>query len=258
MEILTGVNKMKRLVAITGEIGSGKSTVAGFFKKLNYTEYMFAQPLKEIAVILGFEKKDVFGTQADKLAINEFWGISGREFMQKFGTEVCRDYLPKILPSKLQQTIWIALFEKFYLQAKTSVVVSDLRFPDELLAIKKHQGIIIKVIRPTSIFGNSQHKSEHNEIPADIIIENSGTVDDLWAKFRPLLVLKILYQLKLYLKLISEIYFSFFHVFRSKFPDIISVSFPKRRIFLFGIPNFVNINRINPVIWLGKIINPSD
>ncbi len=145
--------KLKRplLIGINGEIGCGKSTACAYLNEsYGFTEYMFAKPLKDIAVILGFEQHQVFGTQEQKLETNKFWGISGRKFLQVFGSEVCRDFVPKALPDMdfNHKTMWVRLFEKYYSDNKDKpVVVSDVRFEDESNTIRSLGGYVIRVER---------------------------------------------------------------------------------------------------------------
>jgi hypothetical protein len=116
---------------------------------------MFAKPLKDIAVILGFEQHQVFGTQEQKLETNKFWGISGRKFLQVFGSEVCRDFVPKALPDMdfNHKTMWVRLFEKYYSDNKDKpIVVSDVRFEDESDTIRSLGGYVIRVER--DVVGN--------------------------------------------------------------------------------------------------------
>lgn len=185
--------KPKRiLIGITGEIGCGKSTAVNYLKsKYGFTEYMFAKPLKDIAVTLGFEEHQVYGTQEQKLEVNNFWGISGREFLQKFGSEVCRDYVPKILPNmKFNDcTMWVRLFEKYYSESKSErVAVSDVRFEDESKKIKELGGIIIRINRPKKqVSQNTEHLVHKSELQADkivpdITIENDGSLKNLYNK----------------------------------------------------------------------------
>lgn len=180
------------LIGISGEIGCGKSTAVNYLVAVyGFTEYMFAKPLKDVAEILGFEHHQVYGTQEQKLEINEFWGISGREFLQKFGSEVCRDYVPKVLPNmKLNNcTLWVRLFEKFYLSNTSQfIAVSDVRFEDESKKIKELGGIVIRINRPKkSDKSNAEHQTHKSEqqadkINPDIVIENDATLYDLYAK----------------------------------------------------------------------------
>jgi hypothetical protein len=196
------------LIGINGEIGSGKSTAANYLcDKYAATEYMFAKPLKEIAKTLGFKDESVYGTQEEKLAIDPFWGISGREFLQVFGTEVCRDFLPKVLPNMNLDgtTLWVRLFEKYIADIRKKrkeckcddrddcacaylnlIVVSDLRFEDESNSIKKHRGYVIRIVRDNKPkeAHNKGHASETqaDKIKPNIIINNNGSLQDLYSK----------------------------------------------------------------------------
>ena len=168
------------LVLFIGNIGSGKSLSADIIcKHLNIPQTTFAEPLKNFALSIGFTQEEVYGTQEQKLKINNFWGISGREFLQKFGTEVCRDALPKIIPDMNMNNsqLWARVMEQKILQSQ-DLVISDGRFLDELELIKKYGGIIIKLERNTSY--SSNHKSEQlNDLPYDLLITNNGTIEEL-------------------------------------------------------------------------------
>jgi hypothetical protein len=184
------------LIGINGEIGCGKTTAVDYLSSCyDFTEYMFADPLKRIAVILGFEEKEVFGTQEEKLAINKFWGISGRKFLQVFGSEVCREFLPKILPDMKfnDATLWVRLFEKYYEKnTNVPVAVSDVRFEDESNVIKKAGGYIIRIEREYK--SNNEASKHMSELQADkikphVVIRNNGTKEDLYRKLNNLIVL---------------------------------------------------------------------
>lgn len=182
------------MIGVMGEIGCGKSTLVSYLSsKFNYTEYMFAGPLKEIAVCLGFDKQDVYGTQEDKARINPFWGVSGRRFMQIFGTEVCRNYLGEVIPEmKVDNTIWCKLFEKYVSEnIDKRIIASDVRFIDESDTIRKYEGLIIKILRSNNqVDSNIQkHISEqgHNSISPNVIIINNDSLDMFFYKIRTIL-----------------------------------------------------------------------
>jgi hypothetical protein len=175
------------LIGLTGEIGCGKSLAASYLcRKYGAIEYTVAQPLKDVAIVMGFEPRQVYGTQAEKSAINPFWGISGRTFLQQFGTEVCRQYLPVAVPGMRLNgfSVWVRLMELFCERNRdTNIIVSDIRFPDECKKIKELGGIIIKIDRPrVGVEMESRHASETQHIPAHIIVSNNGTIDELYAK----------------------------------------------------------------------------
>lgn len=194
-------NEKPLLLGVCGEIGVGKTTAVNHLSQSHgMTEYMFAKPLKEIAVTLGFEPHQVFGTQEQKLEVNSFWGISGRQFLQVFGSEVCRDFVPQALPQMNFNglTMWVRLFEKYMLDhPNTNVAVSDVRFEDESRVINQNGGVIVRIVRniednaDVKTYDQSAHKSETNisNVRANVTILNDGSINDLCAKFDKLITL---------------------------------------------------------------------
>lgn len=173
------------IVGITGKIGSGKSTCANHLVKKGYTEYSMSTPLKEIGKIFGFSDRQLYGTQEQKLQIHPHWGISSRTFLQKTGTELFRDAMPKIIPDmKIERTIWVDLFKLKYKKEPKLYVISDIRFLDEAAMIKELDGIIIRTIRDNKV--SSESKVEHNhrsememdQIEADYVIDNSLDMEE--------------------------------------------------------------------------------
>lgn len=169
------------IIGITGNIGSGKSTISThLIEKYLFTEYSFAQPLKQIGEIFKFEKSELYGTQEEKRQINSFWGISGREFLQKLGTDVFRNHLPTVLPE--MENVWIRLFEHQMAQKKGNYVISDVRFVDEAKAIQSIGGIVVKLNRTMNREGEEhKHSSELelNQIVPNFVIDNNGSKDEL-------------------------------------------------------------------------------
>lgn len=206
---------MSLLLGINGEIASGKTTITDYLtlRKHVLKSYAFADPLKDIAIKMGFEYHQAYGTQEQKLETNKFWGINCRKFLQVFGSEVCRDYLPKVLPDMNfnGNTVWVRLFEKFRMECPNiNTVVGDVRFKDESDKIKELGGYIIRVEREngntnttnttntvdmdveepdakhTSI-DEEEYKQHQSELQAafikpDIVIRNNGTIEQLYAK----------------------------------------------------------------------------
>jgi shikimate kinase len=180
------------LICIIGNIGSGKSTASNILKQYGYEEITFANPVKEIGLILGFDYNDLYGSQEDKLKINEFWGVSGREFMQKFATNIMRNELHNHINMNMDgKTIWVRLCEKKIIQMlkeNKNILISDGRFPDEINMIKQYNGTIVKIDRNTSY--NLEHESESyiSKIKYDKVIDNNGTIDDLENKIKKLII----------------------------------------------------------------------
>ena len=83
-------------------------------------------------------------------------------------------------------------------------IITDMRFPNELKAVKDRNGITIRVNRPdvltNSITGKSfpikVHRKEHESETSldsaifDYVIQNDGTLEDLIQKVREILILE--------------------------------------------------------------------
>jgi hypothetical protein len=179
------------LILLVGKIASGKTTAANILKKYEFIEDTFAKPLKDFAVSIGFTYEQVYGTQAQKLEINEHYGISGREFLQSFGTKLCRDGIPTALPNmRLDNlTLWakaLSIRVKHKLLAGKHICVSDGRFEDEANLIKSLDGVVVRIVRNLESIEekNNDYKGHISEtqmeqILADHTIHNNGTKEEL-------------------------------------------------------------------------------
>jgi len=181
------------LIIFVGKIGSGKSAAANILKKYSFEEETFAEPIKQFLLTIGFNYEDVYGSQEEKLKINKFWNVSGREFMQKFATDIMRNQLQTVFPQidLGGSTIWVrAMEKKIQDNPEKNIVIGDGRFPDEIMLIKKYGGIVIKIIRPdVDEKYKSKHESESyfNSIVPDYEIINDGTFEDLENKIKNIL-----------------------------------------------------------------------
>jgi hypothetical protein len=177
------------IVGIKGKIGSGKTLSSNIIREIfPFTEYAMAYPIKKIGDVLGFTNAELYGTQSQKLEKNKHWGISGREFMQIFGTDICRDVLPTKIPQ--MDKIWVRCFDIFCSDhCDENIIVSDVRFIDEAQAIKKCGGFIIEIQRPQKSIGQNddivrEHisETESDQIIPDFIIKNDSDIAELTTK----------------------------------------------------------------------------
>jgi len=136
------------IIGLVGFIGSGKGTVGDILEQKGFIKDSFAKPLKDAcAVMFGWSRELLEGdTEMSRKWREEpdsYWSEKfGREFtpreaLQKMGTEAGRDVFHK--------DIWvISLLNR----AKgKDVVVTDVRFQNEIEYIQGNGGIVIRVKR---------------------------------------------------------------------------------------------------------------
>jgi hypothetical protein len=111
--------------------------------------YHFADYLKKICVdLFDLTPKQVYGNDEDKNTITGY-NMTAREFLQYFGTEVMR---------KIKDTVWLDYTMKIIEEEQSSIaIIPDVRFPNEVEAIKKAGGFVIRLTRNTL---NSNHPCE--------------------------------------------------------------------------------------------------
>lgn len=175
------------ILGLVGYIGSGKGTVADILvRHHHYRKFAFADALKDsISVIFGWDRHllegDTNASRAFRERIDPWWShkfgfeVTPRLIMQKMGTEACRN--------GIADNIWIAALEK-RIQDHKNVVISDVRFSNEVDFIRSVGGTVIRVKRgedPSIEERKKMHSSETdwNNVFPDAIIENNGTIDQL-------------------------------------------------------------------------------
>ena len=140
------------LIGLVGFIGSGKGTVSDILqRKKGFHKISFADSLKDaVAAVFGWPRHllegDTVESRAFRETVDEFWSsklekdITPRWVLQNVGTEVFRN--------GFHDNIWIYSVErKLQENRHRNIVVSDVRFPNEIEAIRKNGGHIVRVIR---------------------------------------------------------------------------------------------------------------
>jgi len=210
------------LIAISGKMGVGKDTIGTIIQGLLLTNKnqsceikKFAGKLKQIASILtGIPVEKFEDQEFKKNLLDVEWGtvqdiplnsippfadmqfnvmMSVREFLQRLGTEAMRD--------GLHTNVWVnALFADYILsfhytgdtgERLPNWIITDMRFPNEMEAVVKRNGITIRVTRPVKKSKNTArlHPSETSLDKAkfDYEIINDGTMEELVKKVREIL-----------------------------------------------------------------------
>jgi hypothetical protein len=130
--------------------------------------YSFASALKEICTgLFGITPEQCFGTDIDKNSLTWFkWKdmpgykgkekgrMSAREFMQYFGTDVCRKIHPDIWTDRTLKSIAT--------EEPLIAVISDCRFQNEVDAVQRAGGKVVKLTRGKSGDGHSSETAVDN------------------------------------------------------------------------------------------------
>jgi hypothetical protein len=207
------------IIGVCGFIGSGKDTIADYLVNLHhFRRESFANTLKDaVAAVFGWDRTMLEGRTKQAREWREqadpWWAerlgiphLTPRWILQNWGTEVCR--------KNFHDDIWIASLENKLRNSKDDVVISDCRFPNEIAAIKKAGGRVVRVVRGAepewysaavsynrgpngnSTWALSGRKLEKLGIHAsetawvgtrfDAVLDNNGTLEDLYQQVKRL------------------------------------------------------------------------
>ena len=179
------------IIGISGKAGSGKDTAAKILEVLyanpdiSYEDFAnkryknfadiqivhFADSLKETAQVLFRIGEWETNTQEGKKTTINWIGKTVRELLQGIGQG---------LRDAIDPNLWVKI-----LFANTedwsNYIIADVRYPNEVYAIKKRNGVLIRIDRKGAGAGN--HSSEtalDNYKEWDVHIENNGSIEDLF------------------------------------------------------------------------------
>ena len=203
------------IIGICGFISSGKDTAANYLVGWHgFRRDSFAGALKDaVAHVFGWDRELLEGLTAEARAWREqtdpWWAerlgiphLTPRWVLQYWGTEVCRQ--------GFHDDIWIAALENRLRQRTGHTVISDVRFPNEVAAIRNAGGRIVWIRRGTdpewctTLIGMRQnstlgictdymrqfgvHASEWAWVGTqfDADVDNNGTVEQLYEQLKNL------------------------------------------------------------------------
>lgn len=194
------------IIGFVGFIGSGKDTAADYLVNTHeFRRDSFANTLKDaVAAVFGWDRTLLEGRTKQarewREQVDPWWAdrlnmpnLTPRWILQYWGTEVCRH--------GFHDDIWIASVENKLRNTTDNIVISDVRFPNEIKAIKKQGGLIICIERGVKphwydiaiqanrgvesainwLKENNIHTSETSWVGEDIdhVILNNSTIDKL-------------------------------------------------------------------------------
>ena len=201
------------IIGISGFIGSGKDTAANYLVGFHgFRRDSFAGALKDaVAAVFGWDRELLEGLTPEarhwREQIDPWWAerlnmptLTPRWVLQYWGTEVCRH--------GFHDDIWIAALENRLRSRTGNTVISDVRFPNEIRAIRNAGGRIICVERGVTphwvelaikanqgdskaqqwLVDNKIHASETAWVGTnfDRVIDNNRSVENLYAALKSL------------------------------------------------------------------------
>jgi predicted kinase len=147
---------MSRVIGLAGYAGAGKSTIAKqLCEQHGFTLIKFAGPLKDMLRAVGMTEAELEG-DLKQTPSDLFCNHTPRHVMQSLGTEWGR----KIIGADFWVNCWKRRVREA-LSLDASVVVDDVRFPNEIEAVKGF-GAMIWVQRPK--FGPLDGHASENSI----------------------------------------------------------------------------------------------
>lgn len=204
------------IIGICGFIGSGKDTAANYLVGWHgFRRDSFAGALKDaVAHVFGWDRELLEGLTTEarvwREQVDPWWAerlgmphLTPRWVLQYWGTEVCR--------TGFHDDIWIAALENRLRQRTGHTVISDVRFPNEVAAIRNAGGRIVWIkrgadpewcntliemrehdialgIRTDYMKKFNVHASEWAWVGTkfDAVVDNNGSVEQLYEQLKNL------------------------------------------------------------------------
>ena len=172
-----------QIIGLCGNKGSGKDTFANYLVKTEgYIKVAFADYIREALKILFDWNEDNF-TQELKEKNDEYWKVSPRKMMQELGTEFLRFHCANLMSQDFNLPNGDSYSSSFHIKRlnkdinkffkdnnDVKIIISDIRFQDEVDYVKKIGGTVIKINRELEKNNFSTHASE-------IHIDNLKSID---------------------------------------------------------------------------------
>lgn len=140
------------IIGVCGLIGAGKDTIADYLVNIHqFRRESFANTLKDaVSAVFGWDRELLEGrtrhSREWREQVDPWWAerlgmpnLTPRWVLQYWGTEVVR--------KGFHDDTWIASLENKLRKSTDDIVISDCRFPNEIAAIKRAGGTVIRVHR---------------------------------------------------------------------------------------------------------------
>ena len=166
-------------IGLAGVARSGKDTVGSILVSRGWLKKSFASPMRQALAIVNCSVETPKGFMPLMDALYMFGGWEGlkvhapevRGLLQRLGTGVGRELWG--------EDFWVDLAFRD-LKFSEDYVFTDVRFPNEVEAIRARGGVVWQVVRPGVVAANG-HISESalEGVVFDGVIVNDGSLEDL-------------------------------------------------------------------------------
>ena len=183
------------IIGISGKAGSGKDTAAKMLEVLyanpdiSYEDFTnkryknfadiqivhFADTLKETAQVLFRISEWETNTQEGKKTTIDWIGKTVRELLQGIGQG---------LRDTIDPNLWVKiLFANT--EGWSNYIIADVRYPNEVYAIKKRNGVLIRIDRKGAGAGNHSSETALDDYKEwNFHIINNSSIEDLFEAMR--------------------------------------------------------------------------
>lgn len=166
------------IIGLMGQAGSGKSTAGGLLEAQGFQAISLADPMKDfVHEVFGFPAEHVWGaSEKREIPSPEWGGLTPRKALQTLGTEWGRG---------CHQDVWVRYALRTAKAMGGNVVITDVRFRNEMNAIQAAGGKVLRLVRDTDRFlPGRAHLSETEQegIPdhaVDAVVENNRSLEEL-------------------------------------------------------------------------------
>lgn len=174
-----------QLIGLTGRARTGKDTTARMLSQCGFSQYAFANPIKEgVKTMFGFTDDCTNGNKKEQ-PVDWLDGVTPRQIMQTLGTEWGRQCIHPDLWLIMAKREWHAVQQ---LPRVRGMVVSDVRFENEADWIREAGGEVWHIRRCTAM-PVREHASEAGVTfcDGDRAIDNNGSIFDLSQQVKALI-----------------------------------------------------------------------
>ena len=166
---------MRKIIGITGYIGSGKTLLADTLcSKHNFIRVKMAQPIKTMLEAVGLTQDNIEGN-SKQIPLPLLCNKTPRYAMQTLGTEWGRN----IIGVDLWVNLWAKKVNEL-ISMDHNIVCDDVRFINEVQIINKLGGKVVRLDRDAA--KQQDHKSEQQDFKVDMLLSNNGDIQDVVRK----------------------------------------------------------------------------